>query len=68
MEQEARSPNVVVRRASVGQATPAPATSTKKPPKTASGQKEMLMPIDGKKAAKETTAMKSESKPQRKSA
>jgi DNA end-binding protein Ku len=33
----------------------------------ASGQKEMLMPIEGKKA-KETPAKKSASKPQRKSA
>jgi DNA end-binding protein Ku len=68
VEQEARSPNVVVRRASVGPATPAPATSTRKPRKAASGQKEMLMPIDGRKAAKETTGKKWESKPQRKSA
>jgi DNA end-binding protein Ku len=40
---------------------------SKKPRKAASGQKEMLMPIEGKKA-KETPAKKSASKPQRKSA
>jgi DNA end-binding protein Ku len=32
------------------------------------GQKEMLMPIEGKKTAKETPAKKSASKQQRKSA
>jgi DNA end-binding protein Ku len=32
------------------------------------GQKEMLMPIEGKKTAKETPAKKAASKPQRKSA
>jgi DNA end-binding protein Ku len=40
---------------------------TKKPRKTAAGQKEMLMPISGKKQAKET-AKKPAAKPQRKSA
>jgi hypothetical protein len=38
-----------------------------KKPRKASGQKEMFMPIDGKKA-KQTLAKKSASKPQRKSA
>jgi DNA end-binding protein Ku len=41
--------------------------SSKKPRK-ASGQKEMLMPIEGKKPAKEAAAKKTASKPQRKSA
>jgi hypothetical protein len=36
--------------------------------KAASGQKEMLMPIAGKKAGKEAAAKKPASKPQRKSA
>jgi DNA end-binding protein Ku len=40
----------------------------KKPRKVASGQKEMLMPIAGKKSAKETAAKKPAAKPQRKSA
>jgi DNA end-binding protein Ku len=40
---------------------------SKKPRKAVSGQKEMLMPIEGKKA-KDTPAKKSASKPQRKSA
>ncbi len=40
---------------------------SKKPRKAVSGQKEMLMPIEGKKA-KDTLAKKSASKPQRKSA
>ncbi len=56
-------------RRSIGAAGPAkPSKPSKKPRKAASGQKEMLMPIEGKKAAKETTAKKSTSKPQRKSA
>jgi DNA end-binding protein Ku len=55
-------------RRSVGGAQPAKASKpSKKPRKAASGQKEMLMPITGKKA-KETPAKKSASKPQRKSA
>jgi DNA end-binding protein Ku len=55
-------------RRSVGGAEPAKASkASKKPRKAASGQKEMLMPIEGKKA-KETPAKKSASKPQRKSA
>jgi DNA end-binding protein Ku len=40
----------------------------KKPRKAAAGQKEMLMPIAGKKPAKETAAKKPTAKPQRKSA
>jgi DNA end-binding protein Ku len=40
----------------------------KKPRKVASGQKEMLMPIAGKKRAKEAVAKKPPAKPQRKSA
>jgi DNA end-binding protein Ku len=55
---------------SIGAAEPATAAKpSKKPRKAASGQKEMLMPIEGKKPAKETTAKKkTASKPQRKSA
>ena len=58
-------------RRSVGGATAAPAppkTTTKKSKKTAPGQKEMLMPIAGKKPAKEAAAKKPSAKPQRKSA
>ena len=40
----------------------------KKSKKAASGQKEMLMPIAGKKPAKEAAAKKPSAKPQRKSA
>ncbi len=47
---------------------PAPKKSGKKPRKAVSGQKEMLMPIAGKKPAKETAAKKPTAKPQRKSA
>src|SRR3981189_1112006 len=57
-------------RRSVGAAaaeTKAPKKSGKKPRKTAAGQKEMLMPIAGKKPAKETAAKKPAAK-QRKSA
>jgi DNA end-binding protein Ku len=55
-------------RRSVGAPETAKASKpSKKPRKASSGQKEMLMPIDGKKA-KETPAKKSASKPQRKSA
>jgi DNA end-binding protein Ku len=51
-----------------GGAEPAkPSKPAKKPRKAASGQKEMLMPIAGKKA-KETTAKKPTVRPQRKSA
>jgi DNA end-binding protein Ku len=45
----------------------APAKSAKRPRKAAAGQKEMLMPIAGKKPAKET-AKKPTAKSQRKSA
>src|SRR3982074_3057756 len=58
-------------RRSVGGEAPAkapPKKSGKKPRKASSGQKEMLMPIAGKKPAKEAAAKKSASKPQRKSA
>src|ERR1700682_1588780 len=54
-------------RRSVGGAEPAKGLKASKKPRKASGQKEMLMPIDGKKA-KQTPAKKSASKPQRKSA
>jgi len=40
----------------------------KKPRKVASGQKEMLMPITGKKSSKEAAAKKPAARPQRKSA
>jgi DNA end-binding protein Ku len=49
-------------------ATEAPKKSAKKPRKAAAGQKEMLMPIAGKKLAKEAAAKKLAAKPQRKSA
>jgi DNA end-binding protein Ku len=57
-------------RRSVGGAAAekAPQKSVKKPRKAVAGQKEMLMPISGNKAAKETTAKKPASRPQRKSA
>jgi DNA end-binding protein Ku len=56
-------------RRSVGGAEPAKASKpSKKPRKAASGQKEMPMPIAGKKAGKEAVAKKPASKPQRKSA
>jgi DNA end-binding protein Ku len=59
-------------RRSVGGAAAAASPSSKKPAKkskkAASGQKEMLMPIAGKKPAKETGAKKPSAKPQRKSA
>jgi DNA end-binding protein Ku len=42
--------------------------SGRKPRKASSGQKEMLMPIAGKKQAKETAAKKTTSRPQRTSA
>jgi DNA end-binding protein Ku len=48
--------------------TKAPKKSAKKPKRAAAGQKEMLMPIAGKKPAKETAAKKPAAKPQRKSA
>ena len=46
----------------------APKTSAKKPRKAAAGQKEMLMPIVGKKPGKEAATKKPVAKPQRKSA
>ena len=49
-------------------ATEAPKKSGKKPRKAAAGQKEMLMPIAGKKPAKEAAARKPAAKAQRKSA
>jgi DNA end-binding protein Ku len=56
-------------RRSVGGAEPTKASKrAKKPRKAAAGQKEMLMPIEGKKTAKETAAKKTASKSQRKSA
>src|SRR3982075_4294499 len=58
-------------RRSVGGAaaeTKSPTKSAKKPRKAAAGQKEMLMPIAGKKPAKEVAAKKPAAKPQRKSA
>ena len=56
-------------RRSVGGAEPAkPSKPSKKPRKAASGQKEMLRPITGKKPEKEASAKKTASKPQRESA
>jgi len=58
-------------RRSVGGAaveTKAPKKPAKKPRKAAAGQKEMLMPIAGKKPAKDTAAKKPAARPQRKSA
>src|ERR1700741_880536 len=59
-------------RQSVGGATAAetktPKKSAKKPRKAAAGQREMLMPIAGKKPAKETAAKKPAGRQQRKSA
>ena len=56
-------------RKSIGGAAAAKETKqAKKPRKVASGQKEMLMPIAGKKPAKEAAAKKPATKPQRKSA
>ncbi len=49
-------------------ATEAPKKPAKKARKAAAGQKEMLMPIAGKKSAKEAAAKKPAAKPQRKSA
>ena len=52
-----------------GAALPAPSKKTaKKSKKAAPGQKEMLMPIAGKKPAKEAAAKKPAVRPQRKSA
>ena len=58
-------------RQSVGGAaaeTKAPKKPAKKPRKAAAGQREMLMPIAGKKPAKETAAKKPAGRQQRKSA
>jgi DNA end-binding protein Ku len=58
-------------RRSVGGATSetkAPKKSAKKPRKASAGQKEMLMPISGKKQAKESGAKKPAAKQHRKSA
>jgi DNA end-binding protein Ku len=55
-------------RRSVGQEQAAKAPKAKKPKKAAAGQKEMLLPIAGKKRAKETAEKKTASRPQRKSA
>ena len=58
-------------RRSVGGAsgeTSAPKKPARKQRKAATGQKEMLMPIAGKKQAKETAAKKPAARPQRKSA
>jgi len=58
-------------RRSVGGAateTSASKKSANKPRKAAAGQKEMLMPIAGKKQTKETGAKKPAAKSQRKSA
>jgi DNA end-binding protein Ku len=48
--------------------TEAPKKPAKKARKAVAGQKEMLMPIAGKKPAKEAVAKKPAAKPQRKSA
>jgi DNA end-binding protein Ku len=69
-----RGENVVdlmeaLRRSVGGEAeTKPPKQAVKKPRKAATGQKEMLMPIAGKKPAKEAAAKKPAAKPQRKSA
>lgn len=71
-----RGENVVdlmdARRKSIGggsaAATEAPKKPAKNARKAAAGQKEMLMPIAGKKPAKEAAAKKLATKPQRKSA
>ena len=56
-------------RKSLGTTEPANRSKpAKKPRKVASGQKEMLLPIAGKKPAKEAAAKKPAAKPQRKSA
>jgi DNA end-binding protein Ku len=59
-------------RRSVGGAKSLPAPASKKPARKAkkatAGQKEMLMPIAGKQATKQTSAKKAPSRSQRKSA
>jgi DNA end-binding protein Ku len=51
-------------RQSIGQKSDSPAKPAKKTRKASTGQKEMLMPIEGKRAAAKRPA----AKPQRKSA
>jgi DNA end-binding protein Ku len=59
----------VLRRASAAlRPRPQRRKGAKKPRKSAAGQKEMLMPIAGKKQAKETAAKKPAAGQQRKSA
>jgi DNA end-binding protein Ku len=48
--------------------TKVPKKSAKKPRKASAGQKEMLMPISGKKQAKESAAKKPAARQHRKSA
>ena len=72
-KQRPRGENVVdlmdALRKSIGAAGPAKDTKlAKKPRKVAKGQKEMLMPISGKKPAKEAVIRKAATKSQRKSA
>src|SRR3984957_4855565 len=55
-------------RKSIGGASEVPKKPAQKPKKASAGQKEMLMPIAGKKLAKETAAKKPTAKAQRKSA
>jgi hypothetical protein len=64
-----RRPRIGALRKSIGGAEAAKESKpAKKPRKVASGQKEMLMPIAGRKPAKEAAAKKPAAKPQRKSA
>ncbi len=55
-------------RQSIGKASSTPAKPAKRTRKASAGQKEMLMPIQGKRAAKERTVKRTVSKAQRKSA
>ena len=55
-------------RQSIGKTSASPAKSAKKARKASAGQKEMLMPIAGKRPAKEAAIKKPSAKPQRKSA
>jgi DNA end-binding protein Ku len=50
------------------QVAPAAKKPAKKPKKASAGQKEMLMPIAGKRQAKEAVTKKPTARPQRKSA
>jgi len=68
-----RGENVVdlmeaLRKSVGGSAAAKDSKPAKKPRKVATGQKEMLMPIAGKKPAKEAAAKKPTARPQRKSA